>query len=100
MSVPVKKIAIGAVMALSLSAAYATPAAAWCNGWGCGGGGNAGAAAAAGLIGGMALGAAAANAAQPHYYYGAPAAECWFERRPVYDSWGNYIGRRRIRVCE
>ncbi len=24
----------------------------------------------------------------------------WIERRPVYDSWGNYIGRRRIRVCE
>ena len=48
MSVPVKKIAIGAVAALALSSAFATPASAWCNGWGCGGG-NPGAAAAAGL---------------------------------------------------
>ncbi len=101
MSVPVKKIAIGAVAALALSSAFATPASAWCNGWGCGGG-NPGAAAAAGLVGGLALGAVAASAAQqPRVYYAEPAyGGCWLERRAVYDEWGNYIGRRNIRVCE
>jgi hypothetical protein len=99
MSIPVKKIVIGAVAALSLSSAFSTPASAWCNGWGCGGG-NAGAAAAAGLIGGLALGAAAANANQPGYYAAPAYGGCWIERRPVYDQWGNFIGRRRIRVCQ
>jgi hypothetical protein len=106
MTLSFRKLAIGAVAALSLSAAAATPAAAWCNGWGCGGGWgggyNAGPAVAAGVLGGMALGAAAASAAQPRYYAPAPVygGDCWIERRPVYDNWGNYIGRRRIRVCE
>ncbi|WP_298427394.1 hypothetical protein [Rhodoblastus sp.] len=102
MAVPFKKIAFGAIAALSLSASLSTPASAWCGGWGCGGY-NAGPAVAAGVLGGMALGAAAASAAQPGYYYGpgpAYGGDCWIERRPVYDSWGNYIGRRRIRVCE
>jgi hypothetical protein len=100
MSIPVKKIVIGAVVALSLGSAYSTPAAAWCNGWGCGGYDNGGAAA-AGLIGGLALGAAIANSQQPHYYYAQPAyGGCWFERRAVYDQWGNFIGRRRVRICQ
>jgi len=101
MTISAKKIAIAALAAASLSAVFTTPASAWCNGWGCGGGYNAGPAVAAGVLGGMALGAAAAGAAQGPYY-GAPAygGGCWFERRPVYDSWGNYIGRRRIQVCE
>lgn len=25
--------------------------------------------------------------------------ECWIERRPVTDRWGNYIGDRNVRVC-
>jgi hypothetical protein len=101
MSIPVKKIVIGAVAALSLSSAFSSPASAWCNGWGCGGD-NAGGAAAAGLIGGLALGAVIANANQPRYYYATPAygGGCWIERRPVYDEWGNFIGRRRVRICE
>jgi hypothetical protein len=102
MAIPFKKIAVVAIAALSLSASFSTPASAWCNGWGCGGGYNAGPAVAAGVLGGLALGAVAASAAQPRYYAPAPVygGDCWFERRPVYDSWGNYIGRRRIRVCE
>lgn len=103
MTISAKKIAIGAMVALSLGAASTTPAAAWCNGWGCGGGGmNPGAAAALGALGGVAVGAAIANSARPpaYYYEAPPPAECWLERRPVYDSWGNYLGRRRVRVCE
>ena len=101
MSIPVKKIVIAAVAALSLSSAFSSPASAWCNGWGCGGG-DAGGAAAAGLIGGLALGAVIANANQPRYYYAQPVygGGCWIERRAVYDEWGNYIGRRRVRICE
>ncbi|MGP0105462.1 hypothetical protein [Rhodoblastus sp.] len=98
MSIPMKKVAIGLVAALSLTPIATRPAAAWCTGWGCGGG-NAGGAAAAGLIGGLALGAAIANSNQPAYV--APVdGGCWLERRPVYDQWGNYIGRRRVRVCQ
>jgi hypothetical protein len=101
MTISLKSTAIAALAALSVSAAFATPAAAWCNGWGCGGGYNAGPAVAAGVLGGMALGAAAAGAAQgPVYAAPGYGGGCWVERRPVYDDWGNYIGRRRVRVCE
>jgi hypothetical protein len=102
MTLSLKTTAIGALTALALSAASATPAAAWCNGWGCGGGGwgGPGPAVAAGVLGGMALGAAAAGAAQGPYYGGPGYGGCWVERRPVYDAYGNYIGRRRVRVCE
>ena len=55
---------------------------------------------AAGVIGGMALGAAAANANQgPYYGPGPDYDECWVERRPVYDEDGEIIGSRRVRVC-
>jgi hypothetical protein len=56
-----------------------------------------GGAVAAGLVGGLALGALAATAAQP--YYAAPAyGRCWIERRRVADAWGNlYV--RPVRVC-
>lgn len=62
-----------------------------------------------GLAAGAILGGVAAGAyARPYYnggYY-APAyaapvyGGCWRERRPVYDSWGNYRGDRLIRVCQ
>ena len=55
---------------------------------------------AAGVIGGLALGAAAASAAQGPGYGPGPYGGCWVERRPVYDDDGNYLGRRRVRVCE
>jgi hypothetical protein len=102
MTISLKQTAIAAVAALSLGSAFSTPAAAWCNGWGCGGGwGPAPGAVAAGVIGGMALGAAAASAANAPYAAPAPAyGGCWLERRPVYDAYGNYIGRRRVQVCE
>lgn len=64
-------------------------------GWRGDGGIDAGAAigigAAAAILG--AAGAAAAANADPGY------AECYWVRRPVYDQWGNYLGRRRTRVC-
>ncbi len=37
------------------------------------------------------LGAAAAANAYPR--------ECWIERRPVYNNWGEYVGDRNTRVC-
>jgi hypothetical protein len=60
-----------------------------------GGIGLGGAAVGLGILG-IAAAAAAANS-QPEYVEG-PA--CYFERRPVHDRFGNYIGTRRIRVCE
>jgi hypothetical protein len=42
------------------------------------------------------LGAAAAGPG-PGYVEDAP--DCWMERRPVYDDDGNFVGRRRVRVC-
>jgi hypothetical protein len=56
---------------------------------------------AAGVLGGLALGSVAATATREPYY-AAPApdyGECWIERRPVYDEDGDYVGRRRVRVC-
>jgi len=59
-----------------------------------GGRGIGGAGAAA--IGLGVLGAAiAVGAAQSQPYY----RECWIENRPVHDGWGNFMGYRRIRVC-
>ena len=55
---------------------------------------------AAGLIGGLALGAIAASAARPAYYYPATpvATACWVERRRGYDRWGRLVVTR-TRVC-
>ncbi len=55
---------------------------------------------AAGLIGGLALGAIAASAARPAYYYPAApvATACWVERRRGYDRWGRLVVTR-TRVC-
>ncbi len=65
-----------------------------------------GAAAVIGILGA----AAAANAApapQYHYgpgYYGAPQPvyvqpACGWQRQDLYDSYGNYAGARRVKVC-
>ena len=51
-----------------------------------------------GVIGAM----GAAAAADSGYYYPAPApvyGGCYWVRQPAYDSWGNYLGRRRVQVC-
>ena len=55
---------------------------------------------AAGLIGGQALGAIAANAARPAYYYPATtvATSCWIERRRGYDRFGRFV-ISRVQVC-
>ena len=60
---------------------------------------NAGAVA-AGLVGGFALGALAASAARPAYYYPATtvATSCWVERRRTYDRWGRLV-IRSVQVC-
>ena len=93
-----RKIITAAIAAsvLGLSVATtATPAAAWCKGWGCGGGW--GGPVAAGVVGGLALGAIAASAssasAAPVYY------DSCIARQPVYDDYGNYRGTRRVRVA-
>ena len=58
-----------------------------------------GGAVAAGLIGGFALGALAASAARPAYYYPATVATtCWIERRRAYDRWGRLV-IQRVQVC-
>ncbi len=46
-----------------------------------------------GVLGAAIAAGAAANAAPP-------PAECWIERQPVYDNWGNFRGYRRVRVCQ
>jgi hypothetical protein len=54
---------------------------------------------AAGLVGGLALGAIAANAARPAYYYSAPVAtSCWIERRRAFDQFGRRV-ITRVQVC-
>ena len=54
-------------------------------------------AAAVGILGALALGALAVGAANasPGYYGG----DCWSERRPVYNRWGDLRGYRNTRVC-
>jgi hypothetical protein len=55
---------------------------------------------AAGILGGLALGSAAANANRGAYYAPGPYyADCWIESRPIYDEYGDYVGRRGVRVC-
>lgn len=51
------------------------------------------AAIAAGVLGALAIGALAAGAA------GGYERDCWVERRPVYDYWGNVVRYRGVRVC-
>ncbi len=74
------------------------------------GGGWRGPALAAGVIGGLAVGALAAQAgpryhAYPAYGYGyghgyAPVyPACYNQRRAAYDPWGNFAGYRVVRIC-
>lgn len=104
----VKKTALGALAAATLGlsiAATATPAAAqWRHRHGHGGWGGP---VAAGVVGGLALGALAAR---PYYYdpapdyYAAPTpvygGECYIQRQPLVDYYGNIIKYRKVRVCE
>lgn len=120
MTVLSRKILTGAVAALALGAALSTSVstaeAGWRGGRGHGGGfgggfgGGWGAPVAAGIIGGLALGAIAAQA-QPRYAYpvAAPtygyqaygeAQYCHVERRPTYNPWGYFAGWQAVRVCQ
>ena len=56
---------------------------------------------AAGLIGGLALGALAANVARPAYYYPATtvARTCWIERRRAFDRFGRRV-ITQVQVCQ
>ncbi|GLK74235.1 hypothetical protein KHC23_02310 [Ancylobacter dichloromethanicus] len=54
---------------------------------------NNGAAVAAGIIGGLAVGAIAAGAANNYY-----RPSCWMETRTLYNSWGQPY-YRDVRVC-
>jgi hypothetical protein len=89
MNLSLKKTALGVLAALTLAMSLATPASAQCRGCWIGPG------IAAGLIGGALVGSAVANSNRGYYEGG----DCWVERRPVYDEYGNPIGRRRVRVC-
>jgi hypothetical protein len=113
----IRKTLTGALAAATLTAgiiAASAPAEAqWRRGHHRGGWG---APVAAGVIGGLALGALAAQAAQPRYYYApgyttypaygygayhypAYTRTCWRQRQPAYDRWGNFVGYRSVRVC-
>ena len=101
-------IASAASLALA-SLVAATPASA---DWGHGRGyyghhGWRGGGIAAGIIGGLALGALAAGVssrayAEPGYAVGPvyDAPVCHRAFRPIYDSWGRYVGDRAVRVCD
>ena len=52
---------------------------------------------AAGLVGAAIIGSAAH--AHGGYYTEPDVGNCWRERRPVYNSWGEFRGYRSIRVC-
>lgn len=110
MSTMIRKTATAAVAALALGSAIVastTSADAYWRGRG-----GWGAPVAAGIIGGLALGAIAAQASQPRYYaqpryYEPPAyypvaepqAYCHVDRRPAYNAYGDFIGWRPVRVC-
>jgi hypothetical protein len=88
------KISAAAFGILALgSAAIATPAAAhdWDHHWN--------APLVGGLAGGLLLGAIVANANAPSY---APdyVSDCRRVRTPIYNEYGDFVGYRRVRVCD
>ena len=54
---------------------------------------------AAGLLGGLAVGAIAAGGVAPYYSAGPYYDDCWIDSRPVYNHWGDFVGYRRVSVC-
>ena len=90
-----KKIATGTLAALTLGLTLAASSAPAEARWGR----NAaffGGLAAGAIVAGAATHAYAAPAYGGYYVYG---GSCWTERRAVYNSWGDFAGYRRIRVC-
>lgn len=98
------KAVLGALGVAACLAATAAPASAQDRGL------------AAGVIGGLAAGAivGGAIASQPGYYapgyyapgyapaygYPAPYRRCWMARQRVYDPNGQFLGFRRVRMCQ
>lgn len=82
LAVAVVAATFGAVLAGSTAPAAAKP-------WGFGHHGF-------GLGAGLLLGATVV-AASPYYGYG--YGYCHIAHQPVYDDYGNYVGVRRVRVC-
>ena len=105
-----RPFAAAALAAVALgSATMATPAAAdgWHHGYGYHGGGwGHGPGIAAGVIGGLAVGALIAGAANAHSYaapapvYVEEAPRCWNDRVAQYDEWGRFVGYGYQRVCQ
>lgn len=108
MHVPFMKTIAGVAMVAAVAAA--TPAMAggyyggggyyhgggyYGGGWG--GGGWVGPAVGLGVLG-LATGAIIASQ-YPPAYYAPPPGNCW-QRRPVYDQWGRFIGRQTVNVCQ
>jgi hypothetical protein len=52
----------------------------------------------AGLVGGAILGGAAYGGYH-HVGYRRYHSDCWTEKRPVFNRWGDFRGYRYIRVC-
>lgn len=104
-SFTIRKLGIAAAAALTLVGSMAaTTGAADARGWHGHGGHGGGAGIAAGIIGGLALGAIAAGAANaaPAYGYGPvydAGPDCWTENRLVVDQFGRRA-YRPIQVCE
>jgi hypothetical protein len=114
-----KRTAAGALVALTLGLTFVvTPASAqgWYGhrygGWGYHNGGWGGPVA-AGVIGGLAVGALAAGAANAYYppaYPGYPAygpaygpvygGGCYIQRQPVFGPYGQFLGYHRVRMCD
>ncbi|MGP8233526.1 MAG: hypothetical protein ACLQL2_12825 [Methylovirgula sp.] len=85
-----RKIAIaGSAVALVGASLAGSTISASAHGWGYGGWGWGG----FGL--GAATGLAIAATAAPAYDY----SGCYFARQPVYDPYGNFVGYRRVQVC-
>jgi hypothetical protein len=89
-----KKIAATAILVAGLSSAAivstTAPAAAMSDG-----------AAAAIGIGAFAVGAMAAGGGMGGGYYGhhVDYQDCYVSRRPIYNSWGDVVGFRRVTSC-
>ena len=89
----IRKIAAGTAAALTLGVTLAASSAPAEARWGRN----------AAFFGGLAAGAIVAGAATAAYAAPAPVyygGSCWTERRAVYNSWGDFAGYRRIRVCK
>ena len=90
----IASLALAALVVGGAASASISPAAAggWDHHWN--------APLAGGLLGGLVLGSVISGAnAQGSYYDDAPVYECHRERRAVLNEYGDFVGYRRVRVC-